>query len=334
LPMSEFHIEELSPYNENDWTLFNERSTGGSFFHTIKWKKIIEESLDYRSRYFLVYEGSDVKAICPFFESDIKLFKGLMLLPHSDYRHILVENVGDSRIVQAILDASREMARRRRLSFFEFSTLSETVYGHLKNSDSLPFAINGNMNLDLKRYTPEKIWTEVFSDRGAQRRYITRLQKDGYSIREASSIGDLSTFYQYYKMNLEDKVAGLYPFSYFEALWRTFNPGNLRITFLERGDDVMGGLLAFLYPERKTMYLRHIGLKDNISSRYRPPYNLLWDALECASDMGYDTLEVVHYRLKKKFGCVYENGYSMLFPVSPLFKTGYRAYLSVKKAGG
>ena len=38
----EFHIEELNKDNTQLWEKFNLESDEGTFFHTIKWKKILE----------------------------------------------------------------------------------------------------------------------------------------------------------------------------------------------------------------------------------------------------------------------------------------------------
>jgi len=56
--------------------------------------------------------------------------------------------------------------------------------------------------------------------------------------------------------------------------------------------------------------------------------------------MGYDSINFggtpydaddIHYKLKTKFGCHYEKQYSIIFPLSPLFKLGYNTYRFLKK---
>ena len=114
----------------------------------------------------------------------------------------------------------------------------------------------------------------------------------------------------------------------------------MRTTLLHKNDKVFGGLLSFLWPQQKTIYLRYLALNRDISNRYSPSYYLYWDAIVRASQMGYTTVcfgstppdpDEVHYRLKKKFGCYYEENYSMIFPLSFTFKVAYNTYQFARK---
>lgn len=338
--MTDYFVEELCLDNEKDWKEFNEKTYGGSFFHTLKWKSILESSFGYESHYFLVYYKDRVIAACPFFESTLKGFKGLML-PDSDYKHILVDKQNFNHLAgKAIMNKCYEISQRNRLSFILINTLSKEIKDHFNEFNPLPFPTIGNMMLDLKENNAEKIWNNIFTARENQRKYIRRFTKDGFKIKEAKSLKDLKIFYKYYKANLEYINAVPYPFSHFEEIWNSYSSTNMIITLLHKNKKVFGGQLHFFDPSRKTIYLRYLALNRDIPRKYTPTYYIFWDAILRASRMGYTNVcygstppnpDGIYYRLKKKFGCYYEENYSIIFPLSTTFKVTYYAYQFAKK---
>jgi len=336
-------VEELCLDNEKDWKEFNEKTYDGSFFHTLKWKSILERSFGYKSHYFLVYYKDRVIATCPFYESSLKGFKGLMPLPNSDYHHILVDKQNFNHLVaKTITNKCHDISKKNRLSFILINTLSKEIKDNFNEPNLFPFPwyIIGTMILDLKENHPEKIWNNIFSQKGKQRKYIRRFIKDGFKIKEVKSLKDLKIFYKYYKTNLEYINAVPYSFSHFEEIWNTYSSTNMITTLLYKNEKVFGGQLHFLYPSRKTIYLKYLALNRDIPRKYTPTYYIFWDAIVRASQMGYTTIcygstnpnpDEIHYQIKKKFGCYYEESYSIVFPLSVTFKVAYHTYQFANK---
>lgn len=198
------------------------------------------------------------------------------------------------------------------------------------------------MMLNLKENCPEKIWEEIFSKKGdgVPRKYIKRFERDEIKIREVESIDDLRIFYKYYAENLKFINVEPSPLSYFEYCWNLFSSSERRITLLYKNYEIFGGLFAFIYPAKKTMYLNYLALNRNIPNTYHPPYPLYWDAILKASEMDLDyvcfgstpnNINNITYRTKMKFGCEYKEEYRMMFPLSKLFKLGYQTYSYMKK---
>ena len=339
--MTNYSIEELSVDNEKEWDRFNENFEDGSFYHTLKWKMILEKSFNFKSHCFLVRHREEVISICPFYEVTIKGFNGLQLLPESDYNNLLIENKHlNNLILKSIVDKTEKIVKNNKLSFAIISTLNKKAAGLSNNYDSLPFPITGNMEVDLRENSPEKIWNDIFSKKDNQRKYIKRFDKDWFKLREIKSIKDLEIFYKYYKENLKFINAPPYLFSHFEKLLNTYSSSDIRITLLHKDEVIAGGLLAFLFSPKKTMYLRYLALNRQLPNKYHAPYYLYWDALMKASQMGYDKVsfggtpndsEDYNYRLKKKFGCSYKEIYSFILHYSTTFKFGYNVYRFIKK---
>lgn len=49
-----YSIEALSESNVQQWEEFNNRSPEGTLFHSIRWKNILEDTLNLRLRYYEV----------------------------------------------------------------------------------------------------------------------------------------------------------------------------------------------------------------------------------------------------------------------------------------
>lgn len=339
-----YSIMELNSSNEKDWDDFNIKSEDGSFYHTLKWKRVLEESFNYKSHYFLVYYGHEVVSLCPFFEYKIKNFRGLATLPDSDCCHLLLEEGNwNEEILQQIILQAQKISKNKRLSFILLNTLHEEIANAFLNSFSCEhFFSLGTMVLDLREISSEKIWNDIFTERGRgkPRKYIRRFETDGFKVKEANTFEDLTSFYCYYKENLEYKNAKPYSFSHFEKLWNTLSSEHMVITLLHQGETVAGGLLSFLCPSTRTMYLRYLSLNRDIPNKYHQTYFLYWDAILRASRMGYDKISFgstindpndKSYKIKMKFGCSYKKIHSLILPLSPLFKIGYKAYKLLRR---
>ena len=333
--MANYRIEELSHSNENEWEEFNKKTDGGSFFHTLKWKNVIENSFDYKLHYYLIYFDDRVIAICPFCENTIKGYRGLMPPPNSDYRHLLLSKQ-DYEHLEEILSKIIKISRSNKFSFILITTLSQVIKDYLKKYNPLPYPIfggSGNFVLNLQINNPEKIWHDIF--RNKTRNTIRKFEKDGFKIREATSIDDLKLFYKYYRMNLEYKKRKPYPFSHFERIWDTCASTDLRLTLLHRGENVHGGLLAFMYPPTKTMYLRYLAIDRDIRARYKVADYVHWECVQFASNQKFNSISFGEtpwdpndetFKFKKSFGCFFENMYSFILPFSFTFRLGYNVY--------
>jgi predicted N-acyltransferase len=65
-------VEPLSDAKE--WEDFVANSSKGSFFHTLKWKKVLEESFPFESLYLVIRDSNDkLIGVCPFFITKMRL---------------------------------------------------------------------------------------------------------------------------------------------------------------------------------------------------------------------------------------------------------------------
>ena len=331
-----YHIEELNNNNAADWEKLNEESKEGSFFHTLKWKRILEQSFNYKSYYFILYRNDEAVALCPFYEYTINGVKGLVSLPTSDYNHIIIIDENDSLMAYHILDKCKEIVKKNKLFFILITTLSESIKDQFYRYKPLPYPIGGNMVLNLEEHNPNKIWNEMFTRK--KRKRIKKFDIDGFIIKEIKSLADLKIFYKYYTINLESINVTPYTFSHFEDLFNTYSSSEMIVTLLYKNETIAGGVLTCMHDHNKTIIMRYLSVNRNLTNKYSPTYCLEWDMVKRASGMGYNKINFgrtppyqndIHYQIKKKFGCHYEKEISFIFPMTYLFKIGYIIYYNI-----
>jgi CelD/BcsL family acetyltransferase involved in cellulose biosynthesis len=338
---SSYCFEELNDSNATDWQMLNRASPDGTFFHTLEWKKTLEQAVGYKSRYFLVFEDDRPVALCPFYEQTIRGFRGLVSLPEATlnpYNHIIIMRKEEQEISQ-LLHKSREIVHRCGLSSGALGITEDHVDHFVKLNVPL-HPLGGNMVLDLQRNDPETIWNSKFEHK--ERQKIRRLERHGFGFDDTLSLEALDIFHELYRANLERKGVTPHPLSYFRHIFDSYGKsGQMMLTLLRRNDEAAAGLLCLLYPSRQTMYCRYLALNRQLGKEiYTPTYGIYWKTILRAHELGYrivdfgtsvpeytngDQVQASSRRrtFKEKFGCAYKKKYHAILPVSVTFKAAY-----------
>ena len=331
----DLHIERLNNDNIELWEDFNQTMDDGTFYHTTKWKRILE-LLGYTPHYYLVFDGDETVAICPFFEFNIKSFKGITSLPDSDYNHLIIKD-NDPGILNFIRKEMESEAKKNSWSFIIFNSQDKNIGDKIDASSYQNFSM-GTMTLNLEKLNPEKIWNEVFTAKKKQRTYINRFENDGFQVREVDSTEDIKILYDYYLKNIRHINGNEYAYSHFKDLYDVYTSNNIYSGLLFKDDFIAGGFLNFLDESRKTMYVRYIGINRDIPNKYHVQYYLIWESIKKANEMGFKKVDMGSnvydqdhpgYKLKRNFGGEYQNSYSILRPTSKLFKLGHNIFRSI-----
>lgn len=300
-----YSIEALSESTVHKWEEFNNRSPEGTLFHSIRWKNILEDTLNLRLRYYLIFEDQRVIGICPFIERSTGIFRGLASLPYSEFTNIVLEKPFDPGHFNEILSLFAEDN-----AFLHITTYDPNLIDRIQH-DSFIIENSGNMMLDLKQRPPESIWSNFSRN---MRYNIQIFNKKGFQIREARQHADVETFYRYYAENMAHIQGKVLPFSFFQKLRDSFPSTELRITILANDDVTAGGSLAILDPARRVAYYEYLALNRELPNRYTPTYPIYWDLVNWAQDSGCEKLSFgrqsldpgnPRYQCKTKFGAEY-----------------------------
>jgi hypothetical protein len=328
--MVDYYIEYLNEDNALIWDEFNKNSEEGSFFHSLQWKKVIDNTSDINSKYYLLFKNDHIHGIFPFIERKIYFFTGLVPLQGFGHNNAILL---DANNAPALQNAIQEINKHhQRISFISLSTLHERIIDNLRDYSIFPYEDNGNMMLDLRESPPERIWNN-FSAKIGQRKYIRRFDEKGFKIVEVNSLDDLKLFYKYYKENINLIGGKPQSLSHFMYLWNLFSSDKMRITFLSKDSIIAGGLLMFADRPRNTLYFTYLSLNKNLPNTYHPTYPIFWEAINWAWDNKYNKISFgaqrfdtksPRYRIKNQFGATFEPLYSRMLSLSNFFTLTFK----------
>ena len=78
------HVEELK--NKREWETFLQDSTDGTFYHSLKWKEVIQKSFHHSALYLTIKDtNGTIVGICPGFIMSSLHMKTYYSTPCSDY---------------------------------------------------------------------------------------------------------------------------------------------------------------------------------------------------------------------------------------------------------
>ncbi len=322
-----YSIQELSEENAGAWEEFNNRCSGGTFNHALKWKNVLENAFNINLKYWILWRGQKPVGIFPLRNRTIAFLKGLDTIPHSECNSILLDDDFNPEDLDDVLSLFAS-----KYSFLFLNMDKQTLSDHI-GYDHYPFDNTGNMVLNLQQNPPDSIWDNFPAKKG-QRKFIRRFDEKGFKIHEIRQQEEIGSFYQYYAENLMRINGEILPITFFQKLLETFSPHEMRVTSLSKGDIYAGGLLTFLHPVSKTAYFQYLSLNRNLPNTYHPTYYLFWEGLNWAWDNGYEKIffgrqkldpNNTRFRIKADFGAEHVPIHSRIVLLSKKAAVLYRS---------
>lgn len=328
----DYHLERLSDENADDWDQFNNTSSEGDLFHSLKWKEIIEKGSDTRTQYYLLYKGEEVFGLLPLVEHNVHFFRGLSPVNDPHLLCAILRDYSDPSAMEYVVGAFRSIKfDRKPLSFVRLSVSNEETLDRITRYTLFRLPDIGDMVLNLSEVPPEELW-KTFSAKKGQRKFIRRFDENGFCVTEAESQEDLDLFYKYYAENIKHIGGKPQPYSRISEL-RGSMSGDVRITLLSKGSVVAGGMLMISDRSRRILYTTYLSLNRNLPKTYHPSYYLWWEAINWAWDnhlvkvsFGAQRLEEENprYRIKYDFGARFQPIHSGTIPLTKAFAMGLK----------
>jgi hypothetical protein len=313
------HVEKLG--NEREWETFLKASPEGTFYHSLKWKEIIEKSFPYSALYLAVKDShGTIVGICPGFILNSMHMKIYYSTPYSDYGGPVITG-------HCIKQASLSL-----LSFLQMFCLNNNIayakicFTDTKLDQPFKFPFNyvdmnkGTVEIDLMATPSDFILNKVFSKK--RRKKIRRLERNGFEAREARTKSDLRDFYNLYHKNMKYIGASTYPYKFIENMWCALHPANLRIWLLEK-ERRIAGILVFKYGEKT--YWAYVGIDRKHARHYSVIPYLLWKEIKTAEEEGYRYVSLggtpsdsqhPYYLQKTSFGGLFNQQQVIWYPFS------------------
>jgi hypothetical protein len=273
-------VEEMK--NTKEWENFLEVTPEGTFYHSIKWKHVMDRSFPYLTTYFVVRsENERLIGIFPASILTLNHMKVLSSLPHSDFGGPIIER---SHIQEGSLCLRKflsEFSQEKGISYAKICFLKDGSESFFKSPRCHVNDSKGVVNLDIGKNPSAFIWKSIFRNR--YRRNINLFKKKGFQVREASSRSDLKLFLNLYSKNMKHIGAQAYPARFFDNMWNLLYPENFNILFVEERETL--GCGAF-FKYGQTVYLTYFGLDRELASSLPSAMNvftfLCWNQIKWA----------------------------------------------------
>lgn len=229
--------------NEREWDDFLESSPAGTFYHSLKWKKVLQKTFDHDALYLIIKdEDGTITGVCPGFIIRLMRLKVYDSMPYSDYGGLVARREHYERVSPLLRAFLQNSCYTKRLDCARYCFTDLKLAQFFKSPSSLSQSDRGIVEIDLKKTPPEVLWAEAFSKKF--RKDIKRVERFGFSVKGAETKADLRDFYSLYFENMMHLSANPLPYEFVENMWDVLYPSNLQILFLEKQVRV-GGMLSF-----------------------------------------------------------------------------------------
>ena len=328
----DFSLDLLRQEDYKEWDRFIKSSPDSTIFHTIGWKRVIEETFGYKSNYLILKNSEgEIVGVSPAFLIKKFFKKAIVSQPFFEYGGSIVKK-GFEEGYRDILNFYKKQAREKKVKYIEIKTIPSSSDKYDKYFMKAEFKKQFqafDFFIDIKGKDFEKdIWFKLFTAKSRVRNSVKKAIKNGVKIVEKN---DFELYYDIYLKTIERLGSLPFPKLLFENI-KKYLGSSVRFTFAYLRGKPISALMSFLYNKRDLM----VGLAfDYLYQQYRANDLLYCREIEFAIENKFDIIDFGRTRpnssyenYKKKWGaekcCLYSYVYpsSMAKNISP-----YRLYL-------
>lgn len=309
-------IVRLNEENNKLWNEFINKNKDAKFYHSLKFKEIIEKTYkNCKSEYYFLINNK-VKAIFPFFIVKSKLMGNrLISLPFLDNGGFLGEYKKEN-----IKKLIKELKKIEDLKYMEIRLTSfmENFENDKKILLKLGFNEEKSKNqiiLELKN--KDVLWGGF--DR-ITRKGIKKAEKSELKIKEINNEKEMKNFYKLYLKNMKNFGTPQHSYNYFFNLFKYLRKGFKGLNCY-KNKRLIGSIIV-LYTKNYSHLV--FSVSDSKHSKYRPNDLLHWEIIkwvsknnikyfdlgQCEANAEKNTRAEGVYRFKKKWlGEIYDRNY-------------------------
>jgi FemAB-related protein (PEP-CTERM system-associated) len=218
-----------------EWDAFVRSSLGGSPFHLLAWKRVVEASFGHNPHYLMAVGDHGIEGVLPLFEVRGLLGgRGLISVPYGVYGGICARS---QEAREALLNSATQLARRGGAAYVELRNRAGQELDLPTKSLYVTFSrpISGSDEENLAAL-PRK-----------QRR-MTR-QGTKYGLRAEFGLQHLEDFYGVYARSVHTLGSPVFPRRLFAAIAQEFQKDCELLTIWKDG-RMIAGVLTLLYEDQ------------------------------------------------------------------------------------
>jgi FemAB-related protein (PEP-CTERM system-associated) len=267
-------ISSLTPADEAEWDQFVLAHTQATAFHLLAWKRTLEDSFEYQSKYLLARDDSGIRAVLPlFYVKNAILGRVLLSTPFAVYGGILAGSIESQR---ALYEHVKVLAAHMGCDYIEYrNAWPEQCVGTSNVSRYVAFSQQLDTNeTALMESLPKKT-----------RNMVRKALKTPFEIR--TGVRDPRMLDQVHSRNMRRLGTPNFPLKYFESVLANFRDmADIREVRLN-GKVVAVSLNIYF---RKDMHTYHAAA-DTAYNALGPNTFMYYDHLRWAGRNGFETFD-------------------------------------------
>jgi len=256
------------------WDRFVLEHPGGTFFHQMAWKRVVEKTFEHQAQYVYGERDGRIVAIAPvFMVSNWMVGRCLVSSPLASYGGICAEDLEAGNALLAFL---KRRAQEQQVDYLELrnpagGTLPEFVPNPRYSSFSM--TLSKDLEAVLKGL-PKDI-----------RYMIRKAEKADLHVRRGPEL--LDEFYRLFAINMRRLGTPVFPRSLFVNLLQEFGK-QIDVLVVYAGSEPVASAVSFLF--RDTMHPYYIGglpvARDLAANNF-----LWWELMKFAAQSGMNTFD-------------------------------------------
>jgi len=263
-------IRSLENKDDKTWDDFVSSTPTCTFFHTLGWKRVIEQIFPYRSEYLLAEEDGQIQGILPLFE--VKSFLGTrswLSVPFGVYGGVSAKTAEAER---SLLESVKTLAQERRIQCVEFRHERPCL-------EPWP---SKDLYYTFRRELFGTVEENFQSIPRKQRRMIRQGEKHGLAMT-LNGLEALDDFYAIYTHSLRKLGTPAFPRAYFSELLTEFGHA-CRIVGVWKDQRMVGAVMTFFF---KDQVLPYYGGALSETVKYAVYDFMYWAVMQHAVEAGY-----------------------------------------------
>ena len=271
----------LTKKDEQNWQEFVQNSEKGTIYHTLEWKKVLEETYNYKPCYLIAKENNQIQGILPLFQ--VKSFitgNRLVSLPFSYLGGPIATS---DKVMEKLIKAAKEKSAELGCKYLELKmqqNLSRKVISRTGMFED-KYYISSILKLTDN---PKEIWGKLHKN--SIRRSVKKAKSNNLRVRQADSIQDLKSFYNLNVKTRKKHGVPTQDFRFFEKIWEHMHPNFINLLLAEYNSETIAAIILFNF---KDTLLYAYGASDDKFLNLGSNNLLLWSAIEsgCKNNLGY-----------------------------------------------
>ncbi|HEY0511860.1 MAG TPA: FemAB family XrtA/PEP-CTERM system-associated protein [Thermoanaerobaculia bacterium] len=233
-------VETLRAHREAEWDRYVRSAPGGTFFHQLGWRWLVERTFGHRAHYLTALRDGRIVGVLPLFELKSLLFgHSLVSIPFAIGGGIVSEKAemaDDGEAARALLAHAKELARELNVDYLELRSETRLDDPELVNKD---LYVTFRADLDLGE---EGLLKRMERKRRQMMSYVAKAPFE----HRVAGIEELPLFYRMFCESMRHHGTPVYPKLFLREILDR-HPASTNLFFVYHEGRPVAGVLNLLF---------------------------------------------------------------------------------------